>query len=46
MPLLAASATPPVKDFGTVSSVGLAFLGFSLPFEAIALLLLVAVIGG
>ena len=47
MPLLAASATPPVKDFGTVSSVGaLLFLDFLFPFEAIALLLLVAVIGG
>ena len=47
MPLLAASATPPVKDFGTVSSVGaLLFSDFLFPFEAISLLLLVAVIGG
>jgi NADH-quinone oxidoreductase subunit J len=47
MPLLAASAKPPVKDFGTVSSVGaLLFSDFLFPFEAISLLLLVAVIGG
>jgi NADH-quinone oxidoreductase subunit J len=47
MPLLAASATPPVKDFGTVSSVGaLLFSDFLFPFEAISLLLLVAEIGG
>ena len=47
MPLLAASATPPVKDFGTVSSVGaLLFSDFLFPFEAISLLLLVAVVGG
>jgi NADH-quinone oxidoreductase subunit J len=47
MPWLAASATPPVKDFGTVSSVGaLLFSDFLFPFEAISLLLLVAVIGG
>jgi NADH-quinone oxidoreductase subunit J len=47
LPLLAASATPPVKDFGTVSSVGaLLFSDFLFPFEAISLLLLVAVIGG
>ncbi|HJX52047.1 MAG TPA: NADH-quinone oxidoreductase subunit J [Polyangia bacterium] len=47
VPLLAASAAPPVKDFGTVSSVGaLLFSDFLFPFEAISLLLLVAVIGG
>jgi len=46
MPFLAASATPPVKDFGTVSSVGLAVFGFLFPFEAISLLLLLAVIAG
>ena len=47
MPFLAASATPPVKDFGTVSSVGaLLFSDFLFPFEAISLLLLLAVIGG
>ena len=47
MPLLAATATPPVKDFGTVSAVGaLLFSDFLFPFEAISLLLLVAVIGG
>ncbi|MGA7742948.1 MAG: NADH-quinone oxidoreductase subunit J [Polyangia bacterium] len=46
LPLLAASATPPVKDFGTVASVGaLLFSDFLFPFEAISLLLLVAVIG-
>jgi NADH-quinone oxidoreductase subunit J len=47
MPLLAASETPPVKDFGTVSAVGaLLFSDFLFPFEAISLLLLVAIIGG
>jgi NADH-quinone oxidoreductase subunit J len=47
MPLLAATAPPPVKDFGTVSGVGaLLFSDFLFPFEAISLLLLVAVIGG
>jgi NADH-quinone oxidoreductase subunit J len=47
LPVLAAAATPPVVDFGTVSSVGaLLFSDFLFPFEAISLLLLVAVIGG
>jgi len=46
MPLLAASETPPVKDFGTVSGGGLLFSDFLFPFEAISLLLLVAIIGG
>ena len=46
MPVLAAAATPPVVDFGTVSSVGaLLFADFLFPFEAISLLLLVAVVG-
>jgi NADH-quinone oxidoreductase subunit J len=46
-PVLATTATPPVLDFGTVSSVGaLLFSDFLFPFEAISLLLLVAVIGG
>jgi NADH-quinone oxidoreductase subunit J len=47
MPLLAATTPPPVKDFGTVASVGaLLFSDFLFPFEAISLLLLVAVVGG
>jgi NADH-quinone oxidoreductase subunit J len=47
MPLLAATVSPPVKDFGTVASVGaLLFSDFLFPFEAISLLLLVAVVGG
>jgi len=47
MPLLAATAPPPVVGFGTVSSVGaLLFSDFLFPFEAISLLLLVAVVGG
>ena len=47
VPLLAASAAPPVKDFGTVSSVGaLLFSDFLFPFEAISLLLLVSVVCG
>jgi len=47
LPLLAASAAPPVVDFGTVASVGaLLFSDFLFPFEAISLLLLVAVVGG
>jgi NADH-quinone oxidoreductase subunit J len=46
LPVLAATETPPVKDFGTVSSVGaLLFSDFLFPFEAISLLLLVAVVG-
>jgi NADH-quinone oxidoreductase subunit J len=46
-PVLATTATPPVVDFGTPSSLGaLLFSDFLFPFEAISLLLLVAVIGG
>jgi NADH-quinone oxidoreductase subunit J len=47
LPVLAATTTPPVVDFGNVSSVGaLLFSDFLFPFEAISLLLLIAVIGG
>ncbi|HEX7597331.1 MAG TPA: NADH-quinone oxidoreductase subunit J [Polyangia bacterium] len=47
MPVLAAQTTPPVVDFGSVHSVGvLLFSDFLFPFEAISLLLLIAVIGG
>jgi NADH-quinone oxidoreductase subunit J len=46
-PVLAASATPPVPEFGNVASIGrLLFSDFLFPFEAISLLLLVAVVGG
>jgi NADH-quinone oxidoreductase subunit J len=47
IPVLAANAAPPVVDFGTVASLGaLLFSDFLFPFEAISLLLLVAVVGG
>jgi NADH-quinone oxidoreductase subunit J len=47
MPVLAANVAPPVVDFGTVASVGsLLFSDYLFPFEAISLLLLVAVVGG
>ncbi len=47
VPLLAANTVPPVVNFGTVGSVGaLLFSDFLFPFEAISLLLLVAVVGG
>lgn len=47
LPVLAANTAPPVVDFGTVASVGaLLFSDFLFPFEAISLLLLVAVVGG
>jgi NADH-quinone oxidoreductase subunit J len=45
--VLAAATTMPIPDYGTVGSVGhLLFTDFLFPFEAISLLLLVAVVGG
>jgi NADH-quinone oxidoreductase subunit J len=46
-PLMRGPLAAPSADFGTVASVGHAlFTDFVLPFEAISLLLLVAVVGG
>ncbi len=45
--VLAATAPPPIPDFGNVAAVGrLLFSDFLFPFEAISLLLLAAVVGG
>jgi NADH-quinone oxidoreductase subunit J len=45
--LLKVSSEPPPPGFGTVASVGMEmFRGDAFPFEAISLLLLVAVVGG
>ncbi len=46
-PVLAASHAPRVPEFGNVASIGrLLFSDFLFPFEAISLLLLIAVVGG
>jgi NADH-quinone oxidoreductase subunit J len=46
-PVLAASKTPPVPEFGNVASIGrLLFSDYLFAFEAISLLLLIAVVGG
>ena len=45
--VLATATTMPIPDYGTVGAVGrLLFTDFLFPFEAISLLLLVAVVGG
>jgi NADH-quinone oxidoreductase subunit J len=45
--VLAATAAPPIPDFGNVAAVGrLLFSDFLFPFEAVSLLLLAAVVGG
>lgn len=45
--VLATAATLPIPDYGSVGSVGrLLFSDFLFPFEALSLLLLVAVVGG
>lgn len=45
--VLSGPATPAAPDYGTVATVGAAlFRDFVLPFEAISLLLLVAIVGG
>lgn len=45
--VLAATAPPPIPDFGNVAAIGrLLFSDFLFPFEAISLLLLAAVVGG
>ena len=45
--VLAAASTPPIPEFGNVSSIGrLLFSDFLFPFEAVSLLLLAAVVGG
>lgn len=45
--VLAAAATPPIPDYGNASGIGrLLFSDFLFPFEAISILLLVAVVAG
>jgi hypothetical protein len=45
--LMKGPTAPPAEDFGTVGAAGLSlFRDFIYPFEAISLLLLVAVVGG
>ena len=45
--LLRSGATPPPEGYGTVAGVGSSlFREFVFPFEAISLLLLVAIVGG
>lgn len=45
--VLAATAPPPIPDFGNVGAIArLLFSDFLFPFEAISLLLLAAVVGG